>query len=292
MANEKKDKLENACPWLVFQVNEVLYALNSAHIQSIMKMPEEACFVALPDAPDYIRNVVRIREHVVPTLDLRKLYGLLSVQDEYEAFRDTIDQRKQDHVHWVKTLKSCVDSGEKFTLATDPHKCKFGAWYYSHRTEHAAISFMMQKIEEPHRQLHEMAEEVLQCNQEHEKCKRIVCVKDAFEKMETELMPQILNSLDEIKEVFHNRYQEKLIVLEDGNRRIALIVDEVKAIDRLTKADGQEEFTEMMQNQYIDSVGRGEKSEELVLMLRSSVLLDLVKEGQLKALENQVGLGV
>lgn len=283
MAIEKEtsNAIDNSSPWLIFEINKVLYALNCSKIQSIMKKPEEdGHSTYLPDSPDYIRNMVRIRENVVPTLDLRRLYDITSVEDEYQEFKAMIDQRKEDHKKWVETLEKSATEGTAFTLARDPHQCAFGKWYYSYHSDHQVIDFMLRKIEEPHRQLHEAADKVLACSQDHDKCARTECLKEVFEKAKTKLMPQLLELLEEVKDVFHHRYQEKLIVVEEGDKRIAVIVDDVKAIDQLEHVDGREEFSEMMQNRYIYSVGRGQKIHDIILMLKAEELLALVKEGK------------
>ena len=272
--------IDNNSPWLIFELNNVLYGLNCDKIQSIMKMPENINTTNLPDAPDYIRNMVRIRENVVPTLDLRKLYDITSVEEEYDVFKQMIDVRKQDHIHWVNTLEKSASEGDEFTLAKDPHQCAFGKWYYNYHSDHHVIDFMLKKIEEPHRKLHEAADAVLACSQEHDTCTREHCVKMVLEQAKTNLMPKILELLDEVKEVFQHRYQEKLIVVEDGQKRIALIVDDVKAIDQLIPVEGQEEFSEMMKNQFIYSVGKGKKIDDIVLMIRAEALLNLVQTGE------------
>lgn len=269
--------MQQTCPWLVFLLDEVSYGINTAMVQSIMKCPEE--IVTLPDAPHYIRGVVRIREEIMPVLDLRHLYGFPSVEEEYADFKTMIDQRKEDHERWLEALVHSAETGEPFGLATDPRQCAFGRWYYAFASEMHQINFVLKKVEEPHRKLHEAALEMLDCSQEHDACRRDICLKTALKTAQEELMPQILTLLDEVKEIFHHRYQEKLIVIEGEKRKLAVVVDDVKAIDHLTIAEGQEKFSEMTRNQYIASVGRGAKSEELILMVRVESLLDLVQDG-------------
>lgn len=281
IANEDNKLIDNSSPWLIFEIKNVLYALNCAKIQSIMKKPEEDhSSTYLPDAPDYIRSMVRIREHVVPTLDLRRLYDITSVEEEYEAFKAMIDQRKIDHINWVDALEKSVTENSEFKLARDPHQCAFGKWYYSYHADNQVVDFMLQKLEEPHRKLHESADQVFACSQDHDRCTRDECLKQAFSTTKDKLMPQLLALLDEVKEVFRHRYQEKLIVVEEGDRRIAVIVDDVKAIDQLERVDGQEEFSEMMQNRYIYSVGRGKKIDDIILMIKAEELLALVQQGK------------
>lgn len=278
---EKQVEIDPKIPWLIFELDGVLYGLSTERVQSIMKKPElEEVQTRLPDAPNYIRNMVRIREHVVPTLDLRKLYDLVSVEEEYSNFKEMIDARKQDHIRWVNELDRCVEQNDEFKLAHDPHQCAFGKWFYSYHSEHQVIDFMLRKIEDPHRRLHEAAHEALACPQEHSTCRRGECVKTVMANLKEKLVPQILGLLDEAKDVFRHRYQEKLIVVEEGERRIAVIVDDVKSIDTLSYVDGQEKFSELMKNRYVYGVGKGTKMDDLILMIQADTLLDLVRMGK------------
>lgn len=266
-------------PWLIFEIQNTLYAIGCSKIQSIIMMQEEGERSELPDSPQYIRSITKVRGNIVPVLDLRELYGLLSVEKEYEVFKDQMDKRKQEHIHWVSELERCVRADETFTLATDPHQCAFGKWLYNHESDHSSVNFVLNKIREPHRKLHETAFEVLSCAQQHDQCAKEKCLKIQLAEVKEELMPKILNTLDQVKEVFIHSYQEKMIILEDGNRRIGVVVDDVKAIDEITLAQGQEEFTDLMRNQFVFAVGRGKKIDDLVLLIHAEDLLDLVQEG-------------
>lgn len=281
-----KPEINDESPWLIFEIKNVLYALNCSKIQSIMKRPEAAEGVCthLPDAPDYIRDMLRIRDNVVPTLDLRRLYGIASVDEEYHVFQEMIDRRKTDHENWMNTLKKCMATGEDFTLARDPRECAFGKWFYHHLENQAQdnqiIEFALRKLEEPHRELHEMADKMLPSFQGGDEDAWKASRQEIMRRAEEKLMPQILTLLDEVKNAFYHRYQEKLIVVEEGDKRIAVIVDDVKAIDQLEHVDGREQFGEMMQSRYIYSVGRGKKINDIVLMIKAEELLTLVQQGK------------
>ncbi len=76
----------------------------------------------------------------------------------------TIIEKKVDHLEWAARLNDFIIDSEvdELTVNTDPEKCGFGEWFYSEaRTEAEQvvpqIKDILQKIEEPHKKLHESA---------------------------------------------------------------------------------------------------------------------------------------
>lgn len=75
-----------------------------------------------------------------------------------------IKQREIDHLNWAQTVGALFTDKNQthLTVQTDPHKCAFGQWYYGEGRAAAerlmpALKPLFDKIEEPHRLLHESA---------------------------------------------------------------------------------------------------------------------------------------
>jgi len=76
-----------------------------------------------------------------------------------------------DHIHWRRMLIDQVigyshgepdaNSVKKFTAELDHTKCKLGHWYYGHGQEFKGLSFF-DKLEAPHRRLHEIGKEIIE----------------------------------------------------------------------------------------------------------------------------------
>lgn len=61
-------------PWLIFQLNDNLYTVNSKLITSIVIKPEEVTFV--PGVEEYIIGLIHLRGNVVPLIDLKRLFKI------------------------------------------------------------------------------------------------------------------------------------------------------------------------------------------------------------------------
>jgi uncharacterized phage infection (PIP) family protein YhgE len=76
-------------------------------------------------------------------------------------------QSEIDHLNWARKVGQ-FQRDERITelgVEKDEHKCAFGKWYYSDEAKKAAeqipsIKGMLERIEEPHKKLHQSAQEV------------------------------------------------------------------------------------------------------------------------------------
>lgn len=276
--NETNDKQKRRTDtlWLIFKLKRGFYGINSEMITSIINMPEN--ITAMPNAPKHMSGLMNFRGNVIPLLDMRILFDMGSLKKEYEAFKEMLDLRKQDHIHWVAELVRTVKEEEAFTLPIDPHQCAFGKWYDHFKSDLPTITFHMKKIEEPHAQLHAAADAIKKCSQQHDLCKREECLKITLQKAQEKLMPQVLQLLEEAKQVFMESYQNKVIVLETDLLKIGLIVDEVLAVEKLFSVSGYEDMRKELETKGIAAIGQGAESDDLVLMLDEKQFIDMIKE--------------
>lgn len=216
-------------PFIVFRIEKGTYCVNSKNISTIMQLPD---YQVLPDAPVGITGIFAHRDDIIQMIDIRTAFHIPTLLQEYVDFVQMLDARKQDHIHWVAELERTIETGEKFTLATDPHKCAFGQWYDKYPFGNDAASRHLRKIEQPHRQLHEAADEAGNCARDCANCVRGECLQDILKHVKEESMPQILNLLEETKEIFRSTvYHEMVLVLEDSG--FGLVVDDVLSVENL-----------------------------------------------------------
>ncbi len=78
--------------------------------------------------------------------------------------RGEMVQREVDHLRWVNQVNALLtdDGVTSLSVATDPHKCGFGKWYYGEGRIQAEtflpqLKPLLAEIEEPHKELHESA---------------------------------------------------------------------------------------------------------------------------------------
>lgn len=270
--NDSKDSY----PYVLLVIDGGTYAINSRYIVSIMKLPK---YNWIPGAPKGVLGVIDFRGDAIPVIDMRTIFDMPSLAQEYDDFVKMLDERKADHVFWVDELERSLETGEEFTLATDPHKCKFGHWYDNFETDSQMVRFHMKKIEEPHRKLHETVLQLGDCDLAHDNCERSECRKEVLRKAKEVYMPQVLGLLEDAKSIFQTSYTEMAIVMEKEGHKIAIVVDEIQSVEKLISSKNVMNSLSFHHSEYICDVKQkaGNKKEDLILELNDELLLEDAK---------------
>jgi chemotaxis signal transduction protein len=275
MSQQGRVVRNNEYPWLLFQLKSSTYSVNSKSVLSIIHLNDEVTVV--PQSEPYIRGIMQYQGFPIKLVDLRALFHMESKETEIEAFKQMIDMRKQDHIHWVEELERCANAHQPFTLATDPHQCAFGRWYDSFRSDSNAVKTHLNRIKEPHEKLHAVAHEVLACSQEHDKCTREECLKVTLAKAKEEYMIEILQILEDIKQAVVDDFREMVIVFDTGKQLYGILVDKVLSVEELDFLKGDYSAGVTFQTQYIGGVAKTKKTNKLVLLIDENSFSDLVE---------------
>lgn len=259
-------------PSILFRLQNDYYAVSCRNVASIMQSQEVE---ALPEAPENVLGIFRFREKVIPILSLRSLFGMSSIEEEIQKMNQMLDNRKQDHVTWVKELDHCSRCGDLFTLAKDSHQCALGRWYDNYKPENNTIKMHLQKMEEPHRKLHMAASELEECLEEEKKEKII-------KKVSKEYMPQVLAVLEGAKAIFRENMHNLLIVIENGEDAVALAVDEVLAVEELQDVAAKEDVEKLKGSAYITEIKKSPKLNRMVRMIEDDKLTAMAKNYNLE----------
>ncbi len=259
-------------PYIVFKIADSYYCVNSSHISTIVQLPK---YDHIPAAPPNVTGMFKYRDQVIQMVDLRITFGMKSLAEESSEFETMINARKQDHVTWVNELERTIETGEPFGLAKNPHQCALGKWYDHFTTENSLVAFHLRKMEEPHRLLHEAAQEADNCKQECDDCRREECLKDIVNRLRQKYMPEILGILDETKDIFRTTIYKAMVLLLDG-MKWGIVVDEIIAVEDLTVIDQREENL-VGQTSFILNVLEREKQDGLVFELNVDALTETLK---------------
>jgi chemotaxis signal transduction protein len=222
------EKMDLDFPWALFQLAQTIYAISTQHIKAMVIMED---INIMPGMPKYTKGLLNLRGEIIPVIDLRKFYGMRSINEEILELQDLLEQRKTDHINWINTLEDSVKEQKEFVLTTDPHVCAFGKWRDSYQTADNMLNYLLRKFDEPHQKIHAAA----------------IAVKE-FERMGEypkayELIAQIRNTEYRIMlglfATFIDQYRESrreiVIIIEEGNRQLGLAVDSVLAIEPILK---------------------------------------------------------
>lgn len=267
-------------PYILFRLKKDFYAINCKNVASIMQMTD---YEQLPNTPENVEGIFKFSSQVIPIISLRKLFSFPTLEQESAEFSAMLDQRKQDHINWVKELNRCVKQETPFTLAMDPHKCAFGRWYDRYESDSPTIKFHLRKIEEPHRLLHECAQRAQNCAKDHDSCSLETCLSDTLSDAESNYMPKIIELLDEAKDMFAAHLRSMLIVIDTGKDMFAVIVDEVLAVEDLIDIATEDQVDKLKGSRYITEIKKSAKSSRLVFLINELKLAEISENFKLKS---------
>ncbi len=263
-------------PSLTFKAGDFSCAMTARRVSSIMLMPDSV--TPMPNAPAYCKGMVDVRGYVVPLIDLRTLFGLPTLASEHQAFCSLMDTCKNDHTHWVETLRNSMETGAHFDLATDAHKCRLGRWYDSFTPSNQTVKVFLKKLEDPHTKFHRVAQTLAEYRADPSGSISEEQLRAQFDKAVNNYMPTILGILEDAKEVFLREYQSILIVMEnEGSNCLSFVVDSVEAIERIQPVPQAKREAFWQKNKFISGVGRSEHGKENILIIDDDAMLGLAE---------------
>ncbi|MEG2928700.1 MAG: chemotaxis protein CheW [Oscillospiraceae bacterium] len=257
--------------WLTVKIKEQLFSIDSNYVQTIFQMNDK--YTKMPNCNPNIKGIIKMRDDIITLIDLRSLLGIESLEEEEKRFDDMLEQRKNDHIHWVDELRRCLNEEEPFKLATDPHKCAFGKWYDNYHSDNQTVMFHLKKIDEPHRLLHETAQKTFDCPRDCEHCTRGECQRIHLDKCATEYMPKVLELLDEARKVFEESYRRMCVVVSYGGVLRGLLVDGVDAVQKLTVISDSSDIYKNNDVALVSHIAQSPTTGDQILMLDLDAIL-------------------
>jgi len=96
MAEEQvvESSSELAGKYLTYSLGDEDYGIAILKVQEIIQMQP---ITTVPRTPDYMRGVINLRGKVIPVLELRKKFGLGSVEDSEETCIIVVQVEASDH---------------------------------------------------------------------------------------------------------------------------------------------------------------------------------------------------
>jgi len=228
-------------PWIVFTLQNQDFAISAQNVTAISKSPQ---ITRLPKLPDYIPGIIRYREEVFKLYDLRTLISMRTIHDELLDFSNILEQRKQDHIKWLKELELSVTENREFNLTTDPHKCAFGKWYYSYKTDNLLLNKLLGKFEQPHNKIHSIAHKI----EDHKKLGEYEKAKEIILQTRTQELSQMINLFEEVKTAHKEQNSQQVIILKSYEKKCALAVDNVTSVESIDEVDNVQEYDSLLKS--------------------------------------------
>lgn len=221
--------------FLVIQIGDTHYAISLEPIREIVIIPK---ITIVPDAPDFVRGVIKLRNSIITLIDTRKRLGYQSLDEIDRDLIEMLKAREEDHINWMQTLTTSVEKDIDFNLTTDPHTCNFGKWYDNYKTDNIGLSVYLKQFDLPHKRIHNLAIRVINDRKLNGKDSALKMIDEA---RDTDLK-QMLTLFDGLKNAIRESHRELAIVIESKDGLVAISADNVSNIftfeeDRLQQSE-------------------------------------------------------
>lgn len=213
--------------YLVFTVNQGQYGVPHVDVVSVMDIPPHT---AVPHMPSEVRGVIPFRGGSIPLFDLRVCFGTIARTEETDTLIQTMEQRKQDHINWLKKLKEEVFADQPITVQTDPHKCAFGKWYDTFHSDNINLSAYMKRFDDPHKQIHQVAVEAEILIRNGQKSQ----ARDLVNLTEQGVLARLLELFDGIAGQVRKYLLEYSVIFQVDENLFAVAVDDINFFSKLT----------------------------------------------------------
>lgn len=244
--------------WLTLSLAGRKYAVSCACIDSIFQVQQKV--TAIPQTGSEVIGVITLRGMALPLVSLRVLLGAPTLEQEQHAFSDMLHARQQDHLRWTEELRRSIERDEPFSGATDAHQCAFGQWYDHYKTSHPTIRYQLNRIDEPHQNLHAAAAAYLSCRQKPTcgEAERAEILRKAALYSE-----QVVSLIEETISAFQDNKRSMCIALSDGVTRVGILVDEIHSAEKLTQVHALDETN---CDRYVSSIGETATGAHVLLL--------------------------
>jgi len=254
-------------PFVLFQIKEGLYAVSSENVREIVMLPK---VVGVPNLPPEIRGVINLRGKVMQLIDLRVKLGLPSAKTELDALIQLLHDREQDHHNWLTELEACIRENRPFKMARDPHACKFGLWYDKYQADNTLLKMTLKKMDKPHQIIHASAAEALQKAEQGDPAG----AHDLLAARRNGELAELSKLFEEARRILQENHRELAVVLGLGEKRFAISIDLMEAVERIPEESIEPMSTAMTGQskppQWL--IGKRAKTNQTILLLDEGFL--------------------
>lgn len=218
---------ESSC--LMAAVGEHVFAIPLPWIRSIVQTPE---ILSMPQSPDHVRGSVNILDGWLSLVDMRRLCGLRTMQEERQELIDALRQHRQEHEDWFETLEQTVHTNASVALGRS-EACRFGLWISQLEPPSPRLELVFRHFKSADDELHAASDEVraLLCTRKPDEAKRRL---DEVRRAEMHRLREIFARAEHLLD---EAPREVTVAIEADGAPLAIAVDSVHRVETVASID-------------------------------------------------------
>lgn len=137
------------------------YKISFEILSILMTEKYEGNATQVPSGDKTLMGVINYQKVPTPIYDMSMILEGVTAQEKMTDLIDLLHAREKDHVDWIDALEHAIETDTAFDKAKDPRQCAFGKWYESFDSENDDLTHILRKFDEPHQQIHSLADTLL-----------------------------------------------------------------------------------------------------------------------------------
>ncbi|MAY41941.1 MULTISPECIES: CZB domain-containing protein [unclassified Neptuniibacter] len=206
---------------LTFTIDQSSFGIDVSHILSFSDSFGDIKY-STNDAEGFI-GYLDFRNTLVQVFECATALSQTRERESVIKLVGDIKTYQQAHIDWVGALEHSITSSEPFTKPRDPRLCTFGQWFYAFETDDDGLRALLNKIEDPHKHIHSLADKLLDMAAAGDQAQAIEELR--IEKQTT--LKKLLRVLDYINDYLNNSIHPIVIHLTKDGRTpwFSLVLD-------------------------------------------------------------------
>lgn len=206
---------------LTFTIDQSSFGIDVSHILSFSDSFGDIKY-STNDAEGFI-GYLDFRNTLVQVFECATALSQTRERESVIKLVADIKTYQQAHIDWVGALEHSITSSEPFTKPRDPRLCAFGQWFYAFETDDDGLRALLNKIEDPHKHIHSLADKLLDMTAAGDQAQAIEELR--IEKQTT--LKKLLRVLDYINDYLNNSIHPIVIHLTKDGRTpwFSLVLD-------------------------------------------------------------------
>lgn len=263
----------NASSHVILRIKSQAWAIPAIDVREMVSMP---FVMELPETPEFVRGIIFLRGDSIPLIDLRRLIGLESHQNETEKIIELLNQSRKEHIQWLVELESSIRENRSFTLERNPARCPFAKWHEGYNSNDLIVASLVRKFELPHSRLHLSADTALTLF----KSGNLHAALDVVDNTRKNDLNFLNFLFDEFIHFIVEAHNEIALVIQRNGTLFAISADSVDSVENLD-IDRMEPVPDIITGKYssqvVGSISKLKNQDEPVLILDSDRLLECLK---------------
>lgn len=206
---------------LTFTIDQSSFGIDVSHILSFSDSFGDIKY-STNDAEGFI-GYLDFRNTLVQVFECATALSQTRERESVIKLVADIKTYQQAHIDWVAALEHSITSSEPFNKPRDPRLCAFGQWFYAFETDDEGLRALLNKIEDPHKHIHSLADKLLDMTAAGDQAQAIEELR--IEKQTT--LKKLLRVLDYINDYLNNSIHPIVIHLTKDGRTpwFSLVLD-------------------------------------------------------------------